>query len=155
MGIASFKFINLFRAEFGKFDDFIWKTASYELITCLNSVIQRIYREYFMESAGLRYLRTSCWRIRNRTSERSQRVRFLIQKQRVRKYRTKHFPRGIVFIIYILRHSSFWQSFYYFKSFRNAKICRYTLTAKWQRKRSVSFLVKTFVKNINDGEDVR
>jgi len=27
MGIASFKFINLFRAEFGKFDDFIWKKA--------------------------------------------------------------------------------------------------------------------------------
>ena len=49
MRIASFKFINLFRAEFGKFDDFIWKTASYELITCLNSVIQRIYRKYFME----------------------------------------------------------------------------------------------------------
>ena len=63
------------------------------------------YREYFMESAGIRYLRTSCWRIRNRTSERSERVRFLIQKQRVRKYRTKHFPCGIVFIIYILRHS--------------------------------------------------
>ena len=36
----------------------------------------------------VRYLRTSCWRIRNRTSERSERVRFLIQKQRVRKYRT-------------------------------------------------------------------
>ena len=45
-----------------------------------------------MESAGVRYLRTSCWRIRNRTSDRSERVRFLIQKQRVRKYRTKHFP---------------------------------------------------------------
>ena len=29
----------------------------------------------------------------------AQRVRFLIQKQRVRKYRTKHFPCGIVFII--------------------------------------------------------
>ena len=28
-------------------------------------------------------------------------------------------------------------------------------TAKWQRKRSISFLVKTFVKNINDGEDMR
>ena len=39
-----------------------------------------------MESAGVLYLRTSCWRIRNRTSERSERVRFLIQKQRVRKY---------------------------------------------------------------------
>ena len=62
-----------------------------------------IHGEYFMESAGVRYLRTSCWRIRNRTSERSERVRFLIQKQRVRKYCTKHFPCGIVFIIYILR----------------------------------------------------
>ena len=113
------------------------------------------YREYFMESAGVRYLRTSRWRIRNRTSECSERVRlFLIQKQRVRKYRTKHFACGIVYIIYILRHSSFWQPFY-FKSFKNATICRYTLTAKWQRKRSIRFLVKTFVKNINDGEDMR
>ena len=117
--------------------------------------IRRImYREYFMESAGVRYLRTSCWRIRNRTSGRSERVRFLIQKQGVRKYRTKHFPCGIVFSIYILRHSSFWRPFY-FKSFKNAKICRFTLTAKWQRKRSIRFLVKTFVKNINDGEDMR
>ena len=114
-----------------------------------------VYREYFMESAGVRYLRTSCWRIRNRTSERSERVRFLIQKQRVRKYHTKHFPCGIVFIIYLLRHSSFLGPFC-FKSFKNAKICRYTLTAKWQRKRSISFSVKTFVKNnINDGKDMR
>ena len=111
-------------------------------------------REYFMESAGVRYLRTSCWRIRNRTSERSERVRFLIQKQRVHKYRTKHFPCGIVFILYILRLSSFWRPFY-FKSFKNAKICRYTVTAKWQRKRSISFVVKTFVENINYGEDMR
>ena len=50
-----------------------------------------------------------------------ERVRFLIQKQRVRKYRTKHFPCGIVFFIYILRHSSFWRPFY-FKSLKNAKI---------------------------------
>ena len=27
------------------------------------------YREYFMESVGVRYLRTSCCRIRNRSSE--------------------------------------------------------------------------------------
>ena len=111
-------------------------------------------REYFMESAGVRYLRTSCWCVRNRTSERSEQVRFLIQKQRVHKYRTKHFPCSIVFIICILRHSSFWRPFY-FKSFKNAKICRHTLTAKWQRKRSISFLVKRFVKNINDGKDMR
>ena len=91
---------------------------------------------------------------KNRTSERSERVRFLIQKQRVHKYRTKHFPCGIVFIIHILRQSPFWRPFY-FKSFKTAKICRYTLTAKWQRKRSISFLVKTFVNNINGGEDVR
>ena len=111
-------------------------------------------REYFMESAGVRYLRTNCWSIRNRTSELSERVRFLIQKQRVRKYCTKHFPCGIVFIIYMLRHSSFSGPFY-FRSFKNAKICRYTLPAKWQRKRSISFLVITFVKNINDVKDMR
>ena len=41
-----------------------------------------------MESAGVRYLHASCFCIRNRTSERSERVRFLIQKQRVGKYGT-------------------------------------------------------------------
>ena len=61
-----------------------------------------MYREYFMESAGVRYLRTSCWRIRNLTRSLRSLVRFLIQKQRVRKYRIKHFPCGIVCIIYIL-----------------------------------------------------
>ena len=66
-----------------------------------------------MESAGVRYLHKSCWRIRNRTSERSERVRFLIQKQLAGKYRTKHFP--------------------------------------W----SISFLVETILKNINDGKDMR
>ena len=83
--------------------------------------IRLIYREYFMESAGVRYLRTSCWRIRNLTRSLRSLVRFLIQKQQVRKYRTKHFPCGIAFIIYILRHSSFWRPFY-FKSLKNAKI---------------------------------
>ena len=123
-----------------------------QFVLCLLQNIK--CREYFMESAGVWYLRTSCWRIRNGTSERSERVRFLIQKQRVRKYRTEHFPCGFVFIIYVLRHSSFWRP-YYLKSFKNAKICRCTLSAKWQRKRSISFLVKTFVKNINDGKDMR
>ena len=93
------------------------------------------HAEYFMESAGIRYLPTSFWRISNRTSERSERVKFLIQKQRVRIYRTKHFACGIVLIIYILRHSLFWQPCY-FKSFQNAKIvnvCRY---ARWNDKRN-------------------
>ena len=108
----------------------LWRVMSTKMIN----------REYFMESAGVRYLHTICWRIRTRTSERNERMRFLIQK-RVGKYRTKHFTCGIVFIIYILRHSSFWWPFY-FKSFKNAKICRYTLTAKWQWKRSISFLHK-------------
>ena len=35
-------------------------------------VLRRRNREYFTERAGVRYLRTSCWRIRNRTSERSE-----------------------------------------------------------------------------------
>ena len=39
--------------------------------------------------------------------------------------------------------------------FENAKICRYTLTEKWKRKQIISFLVETFVKNINVGEDMR
>ena len=95
------------------------------VLPCI-TMYYHVYREYFMKSAGVRYLRTSCWRIRNRASERSERGRFLMQKQRVRKYRTKNFPCGIVFIIYILRHSSIWRPFY-IKSFKTAKICRYTL----------------------------
>ena len=55
------------------------------------------YLEYFMESAGIQYLRTSCWRIRNHTSEGSEQVRFLIQKQ-VHTYLTKHFPCGVVLL---------------------------------------------------------
>ena len=58
-----------------------------------------IYKEYFTESAGARYFA----RVVDVSG-------FLIQK-RVRIYRTKHFPCGIVFIIYILRHSSLWQPF--------------------------------------------
>ena len=46
----------------------------------------RIYREYFVESVGVWYLRTSKL-LRSL-------VRFLIQKQRVCKYRIKHFPCG-------------------------------------------------------------
>ena len=68
-------------------------------------------------------LHGKCWRTvlthELLTYQRSERVRFLIQKQRVGKYRTKHFTCGIVFIVYILRHSSFWWPFY-FKSFQNA-----------------------------------
>ena len=44
--------------------------------------------EYFMESVCVQYLRTSWSSIGNRTSERSERVRILIQKKRVRKYCT-------------------------------------------------------------------
>ena len=45
-----------------------------------------------MEREGVRYLRTSCICIRNRTSERSERVIFPIRQQST--------SRGIVFIIY-------------------------------------------------------
>ena len=40
-----------------------------------------------------RYLRTLCFGIRNRTSERSERVRFLIRQQLVLKYRTPAFSK--------------------------------------------------------------
>ena len=59
-------------------------------------------------------------------------------------YRTKHFPCGIVFIIYILRHSSFWQPLY-LKSFQKAKICRYTARNDKQNE-------ATLVNIINEGE---
>ena len=99
----------------------VMETTKTSNFTCQSKSF--INREYFMESAGVRYLHTSCFcistGIRNRTSERSERVRFLIQKQRVGKYRTKHFTCSIVFIVYILRHSSFWWPFN-FKSFQNA-----------------------------------
>ena len=79
-----------------------------------------------MESAGVQYLCTRSFCIRNRTSEHS---------ERVRKYRTKRFPCGIVFIICILRHSSFWQPLY-FKSFQNAKFAathrKMTTKSKYQ-----------------------
>ena len=88
-----------------------------------------IYSEYFMESAGVRYLRTSCWCIRNRTSERSQQVRFLIQKQS-----TLHVVLCLLYSYWDIHHFG---GLFYFKSFKNAKICLYTLTAKWQRKRKV------------------
>ena len=42
-----------------------------------------------MESAGVRYLPTRCFCIRNRTSERSERVRFLIRQQLLCKYRSQ------------------------------------------------------------------
>ena len=40
------------------------------------------------EKCFVRYLRSLCFCIRNRTSERSERVRFLIRQQLERKYRT-------------------------------------------------------------------
>ena len=58
------------------------------IISILTDGIIILHREYFMESAGVRFLHTSCFCIRNRTSERSQGVRFLIQKQLVCKNRT-------------------------------------------------------------------
>ena len=54
-----------------------------------------IHIEYFIESAGVRYFRTSCWHSsRNGKSEISD------IKTALRKYRTKHFPCGIVFVRY-------------------------------------------------------
>ena len=68
-----------------------------------------VNRDYVMESACLRDFHTSWWSIWNRTSERSERVRFLIQNQRVWKSRTKRFPCCNLFILYILRFFLFIQ----------------------------------------------
>ena len=93
---------------------------------------------------------TSCWRIRNHTSEGTEQVRFLIQRQ-VRIYLTKHFPCGVVFTLYILRHSSFWQPF-----FNLSKMLKFVATHhKMTNKKSIRLLVKIFVNNFNEGKDMR
>ena len=53
----------------------------------------------------VRDFHTSWWSTWNRMSERSERVRFLIVRQRVWKSRTKRFPCCNLFILYILRFS--------------------------------------------------
>ena len=86
--------------------------AFYELIfhfTLEQPLSCVINRDYFMESACVRDFHTSWWSIWNRTSERSERVRFLIQNQRVWKSRTKRFPCCNLFISYILRFLLFIQ----------------------------------------------
>ena len=65
----------------------------------------------------------------------------------MRKYRTKHFPFGILFVIrYILKHLSFCQPFY-FKSFQNANICRYTPRNDKEVEESAS-ISKTIVQRV-------
>ena len=79
----------------------IWTHSSNISISCIHI----IYRDYFMESASVRDFHTSWSSIWNWTSERSERVRFLIYHQRVWKSRTKRFPCCNLFISYILRLS--------------------------------------------------
>ena len=80
------------------------------MITVLQSAIKVVqtvatYHTYRLlhGKCFVRYLRTSCWRIRKLTRSLRSLVRFLIQKQLVRKYRTKHFPCCNLFILYLLR----------------------------------------------------
>ena len=63
--------------------------------------------EYFMKVRAYISIGVVNRRIRNRTSESSELVRFLIRQHFVRIYRTKHIPCYMLFIIYILSHSSF------------------------------------------------
>ena len=71
-------------------------------------------------------------------------ARFLIQKRRVRKYRTRHFPCGIVLIIYILWHSSFCHSFL-FHSFQILKLPTYAATQReTTKKRRLVKIIKWF-----------
>ena len=58
-----------------------------------------------MESAGVRYLRMSCWRIRNRMSEHRERVRFLIRKQEVRIY--PHKALSMWYCVYYVHTETF------------------------------------------------
>ena len=74
-----------------------------------------------MENAGIWYLNTHKLLKNFFTSAVVDFLCFLRQKPT-----RERGPTTIVFIIYILRHSSFWPHFH-FKSFQNAKICHYTL----------------------------
>ena len=76
----------------------------YEDVGITNDFLCPCNVEYFMESARVRtVLILDLWRIRNRTSERSERLRFLIYlkstKRRVCKHCIKNFLCGIVFHI--------------------------------------------------------
>ena len=66
--------------------------------TTSTRLLRRLYShiEYFMESAGVPCIFV---RVADILPE-IERVRSLIQKQRSRKYRAKHFPCGIVFVRY-------------------------------------------------------
>ena len=107
-----------------------------------------MYREYFMESAGLLYLHTGCWRIRNRTSGHSERVRFLIQKQRVGKYRKKHFTCGIVKLCLLY---TYWDMHYFGGLF----ILNLSKMFKFAATHHEITIVETFLKNISDGKNMR
>ena len=63
-----------------------------------------------MKSVSVWYLRTSWRSIRNRTSERSERVRFLIQSNVCVNTIQTHFPWCIMFIICILRFECLFNS---------------------------------------------
>ena len=89
-----------------------------------------ILRQYFMESAGVRYLRTSCWRIRNRKSKYSERAwEWGFQyKKRVRS--TFNVELCLLYTEIILAAFSF-------QIFPNSENCRYThtrreMTTKWK-----------------------
>ena len=84
--------------KFGYLWFIIWQNSIY-----IRSKQKMEYKEYFMESADVRNLRTNFCRIRNQEWAQSRASEISDTKQWVRKYRTKHFPCGIVFIyIYIL-----------------------------------------------------
>ena len=69
-------------------------------------------------------------------------VRFLIQKQRVRKYRTRHFPCGIVFITYTDRDIQHFASFL-FQSFQILKLPKYAASHRemTKKRRFVKFTI--------------
>ena len=89
-----------------------------------------------MKRARVRDFHTSWCGIWNRTSERSERVRFLILHQRVWKFPTKRFPCCNLFILYILRFSrpqKYILALYKFE-LRTTRVHRkyYLVKAAWQ-----------------------
>ena len=126
-GPSSGKFMNIAMKWYVLNDDktstFFHSDNTENRVALLNTALY-----YFMESTRcvrVRYLRTSCCPISKRMSERGERISFLIQKQWVRKYRTKHFPSCNLLILYLLRFSPSTRCSP-FRGKTNVKLCFYS-----------------------------
>ena len=109
INLLEYFFLRLMFAFIPLFVDFVRYLTFWHHMIQIQILKHKVYRDYFMESACVRDFHMNWWSIWNRMSEHSERVRFLIQNQRVWKFHTKRFPCSNLFISYILRFLLFIQ----------------------------------------------